>query len=269
MNCTGFAYNFGAKLCFMKALAVMNVTGHPVNSTDTSGRLVFKSDDSSSPCPAATPSLVASGVPWNGTTWSVCQRSAPGGDLLFTPASGTPVTIARSAEALYGEGTWLGLNVSDIKASPADLMGNKLLAQGNPTFAEIRAAAPPLVFSPPDALHGDPSHGNAHTFVGSRGSSTDVVFDVMGADILGEGHPGMGQTLSKYGRSFGIFKDKLIESQQREGLWGSYLPVVSIYYRMVTGGWIEMTAVPKADMGGSMEQRCFYRFQKVDGSGTT
>ena len=45
MNCTGFAYNFGAKLCFMKALAVMNVTGHPVNSTDTSGRLVFKSDD--------------------------------------------------------------------------------------------------------------------------------------------------------------------------------------------------------------------------------
>ena len=88
------------------------------------------------------------------------------------------------------------------------------------TFAEIRAAAPPLVFSPPDALHGDPSHGNAHTFVGSRGSSTDVVFDVMGADILGEGHPGMGQTLSKYGRSFGIFKDKLIESQQREGLWG-------------------------------------------------
>ena len=46
-----------------------------------------------------------------------------------------------------------------------------------------------------------------------------------------------------------------------------YLPVVSNYYRMASGGWIEMTAVPKADMGGSMEQRCFYRFQKVDGSG--
>ena len=123
MNCTGFAYNFEAQLCFMKALAVMNVTGHPVKSTDTSGRLIFKSDDEdrSSPCPAATPSLVASGVPFNGTTWSVCQRPAPGGDLLFTPASGaTPVTIARSAEALYGEGTWLGLNVSDIKASPAE-----------------------------------------------------------------------------------------------------------------------------------------------------
>ena len=46
-----------------------------------------------------------------------------------------------------------------------------------------------------------------------------------------------------------------------------YLPVVSNYYRMASGGWTEMTAVPKADMGGSMEQRCFYRFQKVDGSG--
>ena len=45
MNCTGFAYNFEAQLCFMKALAVMNVTGHPVKSTDTSGRLIFKSDD--------------------------------------------------------------------------------------------------------------------------------------------------------------------------------------------------------------------------------
>eukprot|EP01052_Picozoa_sp_SAG31_P056309 SAG31_NODE_16049_length_725_cov_1.416933_1_plen_134_part_10 len=45
LNCTGFAYNFGAKLCFMKAKAIMNETGRPVNSTDTSGRLTFKSDD--------------------------------------------------------------------------------------------------------------------------------------------------------------------------------------------------------------------------------
>jgi hypothetical protein len=41
LNCTGAAYNVGAKLCFMKALAVENVTGHPVNSTDTSFRLAF------------------------------------------------------------------------------------------------------------------------------------------------------------------------------------------------------------------------------------
>lgn len=41
LNCTGAAYNFGAKKCFLKALAVENVTGHPVKSSDTSFRLVF------------------------------------------------------------------------------------------------------------------------------------------------------------------------------------------------------------------------------------
>ena len=41
LNCTGAAYNFGAKRCFLNALAVENVTGHPVKSSDTSFRLVF------------------------------------------------------------------------------------------------------------------------------------------------------------------------------------------------------------------------------------
>ena len=43
INCTAFAFN--GKQCYLKATATMNVTGHPVTSTDTSGRLVFKTDD--------------------------------------------------------------------------------------------------------------------------------------------------------------------------------------------------------------------------------
>ena len=43
INCTAFAFN--GKRCYLKAAATMNVTGHPIDSTDTSGRLVFKTDD--------------------------------------------------------------------------------------------------------------------------------------------------------------------------------------------------------------------------------
>jgi len=41
LNCSGYAYNFKVKLCFMKALATAPVVGHVVKSTDSSGRLVF------------------------------------------------------------------------------------------------------------------------------------------------------------------------------------------------------------------------------------
>ena len=73
----------------------------------------------------------------------------------------------------------IGLAIFDIKNSVKDLMGNHLLERGNPTFAEIRASAPPLVMSPPDSIKGDPPTGNAHTFVSSRGSSMHVSFDVV------------------------------------------------------------------------------------------
>ena len=46
------------------------------------------------------------------------------------------------------------------------------------------------------------------------------------------GHPGMSQEMSKYHRSYGIYKDKLDQSQQKEGLWGGYLPITTTYFKI-------------------------------------
>jgi hypothetical protein len=135
-------------------------------------------------CPPTAPSLVATGVHWNGSQWNVCQHSVPGGSLYFIGSRGssgrTTIEIQRSAEALYTtNSTWLGFTEDAIKNSVKDLMGNRLLERGNPTFAEIRASAPPLVMSPPDSIKGDPPTGTAHTFVSSRSSSMHASFDVV------------------------------------------------------------------------------------------
>lgn len=64
----------------------------------------------------------------------------------------------------------------------------------------------------------------------------------------------MNQYLGKYGRSDAVFKDPLVKAGQLEGLWGGHLPIVSFWFQRQAGGYIEYTAVPKADMEGSMEQ---------------
>lgn len=144
---------------------------------------IVASDTEAPACLPAAPSLVATGVPWNGSQWNVCQNSTPGGSVYFIEAQtsgGTTIEVQRSAEALYTtNSTWLGFTEDAIKASVKDLMGNHLLARGNPTFAEIRASAPPLVMSPPDSIKGDPPTGTAHTFVSSRSSSMHASFDVV------------------------------------------------------------------------------------------
>jgi hypothetical protein len=185
-------------------------------------------------CPPSVPSLVASGVAWNGSLWTVCQHSIPGGALQYiAEATAATIEIERSAEALYDSNpTWLNFTEDDVKNNVKDIMGNRLLERGNPTFAEIKASAPPLVMSSPDSIKGDPPTGTAHTFVSSRSSSEHVSFDVMGSDINGMGHPGMSQEMSKYHRSFGIFKDALDSNQQQEGLWGGFLPITTNYFKI-------------------------------------
>jgi hypothetical protein len=255
-------------------------------------------------------------------------------------------------QALYvNESTcWLNFSRKAVQASVADVLGNQLLAKGNPSFAELRRAIPPMVMSSPTSIHDDPPHGTTHTFVGSRSSVTNMAFDVAGADINHMGYPSMGTTVNKYHRSAAVFKDPLDEQGQREGLWGGYLPITSNYFKLaskapppapppagpckkpcvhnpraccectggntscpgqptsaspcckpgdkacckrpearagsgaeppataagsasrtqgeMSGGYIEMTVVPVADMEGNMEQAGWFRFQKINANGT-
>ena len=257
-------------------------------------------------------------------------------------------------QALYVNDStcWLNASRKAVQASVADILGNQLLAKGNPSFAELRRALPPMVMSSPTSIHDDPPHGTTHTFVGSRSSVTNMAFDVHGADINHMGYPSMGTTVNKYHRSAAVFKDPLDEQGQQEGLWGGYLPITSNYFRLaskapppapagppaqpckkpcvhnpraccectggnttcpgqpistspccklgdktcckrpgasvgaradpapaaggsalwtqdeMSGGYIEMTVVPVADMEGNMEQAGWFRFQKTAANGT-
>ena len=216
-------------------------------------------------CPTNAPSVQASGVPWDGAFWTACDHTVPGGDVVFVEevaAAGCTITVGRRAERLYRNESdcWLNYTKAQVQATVADVMGNALLARGNPSLAVMRRAIPPMVMSAPDSIKGDPPTGTAHTFVGSRGSVTNLAFvstespapqspppthfhgtsltdcfwlqDVHGADINGMGHPSMGSIPNKYKRTAATFKDKLDSSGQLEGLWGGYLPITSNYFKL-------------------------------------
>jgi hypothetical protein len=163
-------------------------------------------------------------------------------------------------------------------------MGNALLAAGRDvTLRDLQSALPPLVlvngfdFNDPiqctthGAKPGCKAYsypGGVHTFIGSRSSTADIVVDTLGSDVMSEGHPSMNQFVHKYGLSDAIFKDAIEPTGQLEGLWGDHLPIFSYWWPMKAGGWIEYTAVPVADMHGSMEQDAYWRVQKLAANGT-
>ena len=50
---------------------------------------------------------------------------------------------------------------------------------------------------------------------------------------------------SKYGHSSAVFKDSLNRTDQREGLWGSFLPIVSFYHTIQPNGTNGSKRVPQ------------------------
>ena len=246
------------------------------------------------PCPAGM-TLMAEAVPWRGDTFTVCETAEPGGALHFLPGSsattsranagGAPIVVSRTAKPLFNTTpTYANTSAAAVGNSSADVMGNALLARGvDPTLSELANVMRPLVlvggydFNDPIqcTTHGEPTgckayafDGGVHTFIGSRGSSADIVFDTLGSDVMSEGHPSMNGFIHKYGLSNAIFKDKLDPMVVLEGLWGGYLPIISYWYKREAGGWIEYTAAPVADMQGSMEQDAYFRVQRIAENGT-
>ena len=91
---------------------------------------------------------------------------------------------------------------------------------------------------------------DVHTFVGSRGSSVKSSFDSLGSDVNGFGYPDMNQWPDKYGRSSAVFKDLLNKTDQREGLWGSHLPIVTMFHSFLAGSECSSCSVPPSPCPG-------------------
>ncbi len=80
-------------------------------------------------------------------TWKVFEN--PGdrdGAITFVASSGEKRVLAKTAEATFAEATppYLGLSLSDIGLANADLLADRLLAQGDPDPDQVKSAAPPL-----------------------------------------------------------------------------------------------------------------------------
>jgi hypothetical protein len=180
--------------------------------------------------------------------------------------------ISKSAAPMYvDEHTlYLGHHLAEVKGSGPDLLGNELLADPAAlTLKKVSGMLAPLVFNQgydkADPAHGGRIYrGGLHTFVGSRTSSVDACFDSIGSDVNDMGYPSMNQFPGKYGgRSQAIYKDALKRNGTLEGLWGGHLPIISLSFPRVEGGWIEFTAVPKPDSQGSVEQDVMFRLLKL------
>ncbi len=65
----------------------------------------------------------------------------------------------KSAEPLFGDGTFLGHRPEDVWRSDHDLLGAQLLARGgDPSYAEVAAALPPITTMPVHSFVGTPSN---------------------------------------------------------------------------------------------------------------
>jgi hypothetical protein len=153
------------------------------------------------------------------------------GVLTFLPSAGNALVLSKSAEAVFaGHGPpYLGLDLKDIGTTPADLLADKLLAQGDPEEDEVRRAAPPM----DSATHGGRDYRPRwNTLVGTREcSDTMPVFP-------------SGNTRTYHPQQYFSELTQKQAAMRHEGLVGGWMPAVrkvlpgddGSYYEVVVFG---------------------------------
>ncbi|MGA2182451.1 MAG: Tat pathway signal protein [Bryobacteraceae bacterium] len=161
----------------------------------------------------------------DGVTWKVYEDlHERDGALTFVSSQGERRVFAKSAEATFAEANppWLGLSLKDIGLSAADLLADRLLANGDPDPELVKSAAPPL------ASTGDEAFQRWTSFVGTK-EAFDTAPVFYGGDTRTY-HPM--QNLPE-----------LHEATQKrrlfEGLLGGWMPAVRKVTAMPDGAWCE------------------------------
>jgi hypothetical protein len=167
-------------------------------------------------------------------------------ELHATNGNGTVHTFSKTSEAMFGcNGKHFNATAGcgDGWGANAGRGGGGAGTGADPVAAEVMDQSPAMVYDGGPDMY-DPAAGgrgakvgansgwNAHTFVGSRSAAVDAVFDSYAGDVNSVGFPGMNPFLGKYQRSKATFKDKMNRLEQREGLWGGYLPIVSFHFKI-------------------------------------
>ncbi len=149
-------------------------------------------------------------------TWTVYEDlRVRDGVLTFAASDGKARVLRKTAEATFAEEgpQHLGLDIKAIGMADADLLADKLLANGDPAEADVRRAAPPM----------NSDHGGEHrpefrpgwnTFVGTREcSDTMPVFPA-------------GNTRTYHPQQYVKELTLQMANQRHEGLVGGWMPAV-------------------------------------------
>jgi hypothetical protein len=152
----------------------------------------------------------------DGSAWTVYEDLRErDGVLTFVCSDGTARVLRKTAEATFAEEgpQHLGLDLKVIGMADADLLADKLLADGDPREEEVRRAAPPMNSDHSDE-HDPGFRPGWNTIVGTREcSDTMPVFPA-------------GNTRTYHPQQY--FKELTLQkaNERHEGLIGGWMPAV-------------------------------------------
>ncbi len=132
--------------------------------------------------------------------------------------------LAKSAEATFGEANppWLGLSLKEIGLSDADLLADRLLANGDPDPEMVKSAGPPL------GSAGNESYQRWTSFVGTK-----EAFDT--APVFYGGNTRTYHPVQELPE----LREALQQRRLFEGLLGGWMPAVRKVTAMADGAWCE------------------------------
>jgi len=137
------------------------------------------------------------------------------GAMVFLSSAGSTVSLPKSAEASFAEGTpYLGLALKDIGVSSADLLADRLLTNGDPDPEAVRTAAPPMASA-------EKNPRSWTTFVGTK-----EAYDVTPV------YRGGGTRTYHPGQYSAGFREAIKSGQIYDGLVGGWMPAVR---KVITG----------------------------------
>eukprot|EP00755_Sulcionema_specki_P031015 Sspe_Gene.95724::Locus_68023_Transcript_1_1_Confidence_1.000_Length_2639::g.95724::m.95724 len=179
----------------------------------------------------------------------------------FTELNGTivlpgGVVLGKRVYQQTTDATWGGYQQSEVLQGSADLLARAMLRSGGePDFDAVYAALPSLI----QGWGAATGYAGQHTFVSSRGSTGQAIFD-----HLGDSGPWAG-----YPRPVNVIpKEEYSGATVHEGLVGGHLIIPHFTYTTPSARW-ELTIVPEADTDDNAEQAVFFRFVRVrDGNVT-
>src|SRR5215471_14041556 len=179
----------------------------------------------------------------DGSNWKVYEDlRAREGVLTFVSSRGQTRVLAKSAEATFAESDppHLGLSMNDIGLADADLLADRLLADGgDPNPEKVKAAAPPLGSAAPPAAGGAPP-------VNPRTRWTTFVGTVEAFDVAPVYYGGNTRTYHPV-QAVPELRDPVNQGKVLDGLIGDWMPAVrkvmpvseSAYYEVIVFGDVE------------------------------